>query len=881
MLEKTFNPTDVESKLYPQWEKSGVFSPKLDGSKQPYTIMMPPPNVTGSLHIGHALNHTLQDIIVRYQRMRGRDVLWQPGTDHAGIATQSVVERQMDTEGISRRDLGREKFIERVWKWKEHSGGTIVHQLRRLGISPDWTRERFTMDEGLSKAVRKVFSALYEKGLIFRDKRLVNWDPKLLTALSDLEVENIETKGKMWWIKYPLEAGGHIVIATTRPETMLGDTGVAVHPQDARYKNLIGQTVILPLVDRKIPIIADDHCDPEKGTGVVKITPAHDFNDFEVGKRHDLESIDIFDIHARINENAPKEFQGMERFEARKAILKRLEEEGLLEGEEEVNHSLPHSERSGVIIEPRLTIQWYVDAYTLAQPAIKVVEEGKIKFVPENWANTYFQWLCNIQPWCISRQLWWGHRIPAWYGPDNEIFVAESENEAREKAEKHYGKAVHLTQDEDVLDTWFSSALWPFSTLGWPEQTKELGKCYPGDLLITGHDIIFFWVARMVMMGLKFMEEVPFRTVYITALVRDAKGQKMSKSKGNIVDPLEFMDIYGADALRFSLAALAGPGRSVNFSKEQVEGYRNFATKLWNAARFCEHHQCKLQADFQPDVCQLAINRWIITEVQKLGRHLATQLENYRFDEACAALYQFIWGQFCDWYVEFTKPIFFGDNEKEKAETRAVAAWVLGELLHLLHPFMPFVTEELWQHLSGDGMLISAAWPTYAEKGAKDIFADTQAQEDILWVIQLISEIRALRAEMNVPASAQLPLYCVDSNGKALRKIDAYGSIVEKMARLSSMDVGSEKPAGTLQILVDQDVFLLQVGDVINFSEEKQRITAQLTELEKEITQLDHKLNQPDFVNKAPPEVVEKNQNRLQEAQAKQGKLAQALVRLG
>lgn len=879
MLDKTFNPIDVESKLYPEWEQSGAFTPELKGNKPNYTIMMPPPNVTGSLHVGHALNHSLQDIIVRWQRMRGKDVLWLPGTDHASIATQLLVERQLEKEGGSRKEMGREKFIERVWKWKELYGSTIVSQLRRLGVTPDWTRERFTMDEGLNRAVRKVFMDLYKKGLIYKDKRLVNWDPTLLTSVSDLEVNNVETNGHMWQIRYPLENGGFITIATTRPETLLGDTGIAVNPEDERYNHLIGQFAIVPFVDRKIPIIGDEHSDPEKGTGCVKITPAHDFNDFEVGKRHKLPAIDIFDEYARMNENTPEPFRGKDRFEARKLILQKLEEQGLLVGSEEIVHALPYAERSDVVLEPRLIEQWYVDAYTLAQPAIKAVEDGRIKLVPENWENTYFQWLRNIQPWCISRQLWWGHRIPAWYGPDNQVFVADNEQEANELALQHYGKAVELVQDEDVLDTWFSSALWPFSTLGWPEKTVELEKCYPGDLLITGHDIIFFWVARMIMFGLEFMGDVPFHTVYFTALVRDEKGQKMSKTKGNVIDPLEFMDLYGADALRFALASLAGPGRNINFSRSQVEGYRNFATKLWNAARFCEHHQCAMDVEFKPENCKLAINKWIVAEVQKMGQHVSKQLDNYRFDEACSALYQFIWGQFCDWYVEFTKPIFFGDNETEKAETRAAAAWTLGQLLHLLHPFMPFVTEELWQHFSGGQKLITAPWPAYAAVGAT-LYEDPEAQEGIQWLIKMIQEIRAVRADTNVPGGAHVALYYGEGNELVLQRLQTYLDPLSKMARLSAVETDVAHQAGMVPVLVDQDTFMMKIGDVVDLDAERQKLAARLKDLQKEIAQLDGKLKQPDFVQKAPADVVEKNQTRLSEAQLQREKLESALSRL-
>lgn len=879
MLEKTFNPSAIESKLYPEWEASGVFTPGLKGDKPTFTIMMPPPNVTGSLHMGHALNHTLQDIIVRWKRMAGYDVLWQPGTDHAGIATQMLVERQLSKEGISRKQIGREEFLKHVWKWKEHYGGTIVHQLRRLGISPDWQRERFTMDEGLSRAVKKVFIELYKKKLIFKDHRLVNWDPVLLTSVSDLEVNNVETKGFMWHIRYPLEKGGFITVATTRPETILGDTGIAVNPSDERYKDLIGSYAIVPFVNRKIPIVGDEHSDPEKGTGCVKITPAHDFNDFEVGRRHNLPAIDIFDQHACLNENTPEPFRGLDRFKARELIVQQLETQGLLAATEEHINSLPVSERSEAVIEPRLTDQWYVDAHTMAQPAIRAVEEGRLKLVPEQWENTYFQWLRNIQPWCISRQLWWGHRIPAWYGPDKQVFVADDEQDALLQAQAHYGKPTGLVQDEDVLDTWFSSALWPFSTLGWPDKTIELEKCYPGDLLITGHDIIFFWVARMVMMGEEFMGDIPFKSVYFTAMVRDEKGQKMSKTKGNVVNPLDFMDIYGTDALRFSLAALAGPGRNVNFSQSQMEGYRNFATKLWNSARFCEHHQCKLDPEFQPENCQLALNKWIVAETQKLGQYMTKQLENYRFDEACSALYQFIWGQFCDWYVEFTKPIFFGDNIADQKETRTTAAWTLGQILHLLHPFMPYITEELWQDLSGGQKLITSPWPAYANTKATDLYEDRQAQEGIEWVIKMISQIRTTRAEMNVPGGAQIPLFYTGGNKDISKRLQDYGDMLLKMARLSKIEE-TRHVEGATPVLVDQDTFMLQMGDVVDVAEEKQKLSSKLQAIQKEIVQLEGKLKQPDFVQKAPPAVIEKNQGRLNEAQAQKQKLEEALSRL-
>src|SRR5713101_4291119 len=703
MLDKTYRPASVETRLYEAWERAGAFAADPSSGKLPYTIMMPPPNVTGSLHMGHALTFTLQDILIRFERMRGRDALWQPGTDHAGIATEIVVGNQLAERQINKQDLGREKFVERVWEWKAESGGTITTQLRRLGASADWRRERFTMDAGLSAAVRRVFVALYREGLIYRDKRLVNWDPVMHTVISDLEVESRETKGSLWHIRYPVEdqPGGFLIVATTRPETMLGDTGVAVHPEDPRYAGLVGKQLQLPLVGRLIPVVADDYADPELGSGAVKITPAHDFNDFEVGRRHGLEAINIFDRDAHLNDAVPERYRGLERFAARRQVLADLEAAGLIEKVEDHVLMVPHHDRSGEVIEPWLTDQWFCNAAELAKPAIEAVESGRTKFVPRQWENTFFEWMRNIQPWCISRQLWWGHQIPAWYGPDGKVFVAESEAEAVGDAAAHYGRAVALARDEDVLDTWFSSALWPFSTLGWPDETPELARYYPGDVLVTGFDIIFFWVARMMMQGLHFTGEVPFRTVYIHALVRDARGQKMSKSRGNIIDPLELIDRYGCDALRFTLAALAAPGRDVKLSESRVEGYRNFATKVWNAARYAEMNGCALVADFSPAQCRLTVNRWITAAAADCAAAVTIALEGFRFDEAAHRLYHFVWGTFCDWYLEFTKPILQAEDADARAETQATTAWVLAQTVHLLHPIMPFLTEEVWQQLAG------------------------------------------------------------------------------------------------------------------------------------------------------------------------------------
>ena len=886
MLEKTYNPQDIEQRIYEAWERSGAFKAGDDESKTKpsdnYCIVIPPPNVTGSLHMGHALNNSLQDVLTRFERMRGKNVLWQPGVDHAGIATQMVVERQLAEKGEpGRRDLGRDKFLEKVWAWKEESGGTIVNQLRRLGASCDWSRERFTMDEGLSKAVLKVFVELYNEGLIYKDKRLVNWDPKLLTAISDLEVESRETQGSMWHFKYPIEGqeGKFITVATTRPETMLGDTGVAVHPSDERYKDLVGKQVRLPIADRLIPIVADEYPDPEQGSGAVKMTPAHDFNDFEVGKRQNLEMINIFDQHANLNENVPKAYQGMERFEARKKVIAEMESLGLLEKVEDHTLMVPYGDRSGVVVEPWLTDQWYVNAEVLAKPAIEAVTSGKTKFVPANWDKTYFEWMNNIQPWCISRQLWWGHQIPAWYGPDGEVFVAQTEEEAQAQADKHYGEVQELKRDEDVLDTWFSSALWPFSTLGWPDKTPELARYYPTATLSTAFDIIFFWVARMMMMGLHFMKEVPFDTVYIHALVRDEKGKKMSKSKGNVIDPLPLVDQYGADALRFTMAAMAAQGRDVNMSIPRVEGYRNFATKLWNAARFAEMNGCV--GDLKLDLSKInaTLNRWIVGEIEKTTTTVTTAIENYRFNEAAEGLYHFIWHTYCDWYVELSKPVFNSDDEDLIAETRAVTAWVLDEMMKLLHPFMPFMTEELWQRLGEQGrnretMLIKAGWP------ALEGLRDEAASAEIEWVISLISQIRSARSEMNVPAGAKIPLVLVGASDVSQERAKLYENTLKQMARLDSIAFAHEVPSGSVQVVVGEAVACLQLSGVIDVTQETQRLNKELGKVAGEIKKLSGKLSNEKFLSNAPEEIVTEQKRRLKEEEERAAQLKAALERL-
>jgi len=886
MLEKTFTPAEMEARLYAEWEKRGFFKAGRKPKADPFTIVIPPPNVTGSLHMGHALNNTIQDILCRFERMRGKDVLWQPGTDHAGIATQMVVERLLAQENkTDRRTMGRQAFLKRVWEWKEESGGTIINQLKRLGASCDWSRERFTMDEGLSRAVLKVFVQLYREGLIYKDQRLVNWDPVFQTAISDLEVETRETKGSMWSFAYPLVDGeidgiSEIVISTTRPETMLGDGAVAVHPSDERYKNLIGKLVRLPIAERLIPIIADEYPDPEFGTGAVKITGAHDFNDFEVARRHDIPLIKLMDGQARMistpENHVPERYNGKDRFLARKMVLEEIEALGFYRGKEDKVIAQPFGDRSNVVIEPMLTEQWYVNAAELAKPAIKMVEQGDTAFIPKNWDKTYFEWMHNIQPWCISRQLWWGHQIPAWYAPDGMVFVAESEAEAKADAAKHFGHEVELRRDEDVLDTWFSSALWPFSTLGWPDQTPELKRHYKTDVLVTGFDIIFFWVARMMMMGLHFMKEVPFHTVYIHALVRDEKGQKMSKSKGNVIDPLELIDAYGADALRFTLAAMAAQGRDIKLAKSRVEGYRNFGTKLWNAARFAEMNGVKRDETYDPLASRVTVNRWIAGEAARTERAVKQALQDYKFNEAAAVLYQFVWNVFCDWYLELIKPILLGSDEAAKAETRATAAWVMDQILLLLHPFMPFVTEELWQQTAErKTWLIDSQWPAYKGLG------DPDADAEIEWVIRFISDVRSVRAEMNVPAGAKISAVIVSANAETRRRAAAWENEIMRLARLSAITFEDQVPKASAQIVLGEATVALPLEGVIDFAAERARLSKELEKIAKDMAGIDGRLNNPSFVAKAPPEVLEESRERKAELEARKAKVNEALGRLG
>ncbi|WP_394694243.1 valine--tRNA ligase [Hyphobacterium sp.] len=953
MLDKTFDTKAAEPRLYAEWEEAGTFQPKDDPNAETFSIVIPPPNVTGSLHIGHALNNTLQDVLVRYHRMLGKAVLWQPGTDHAGIATQMVVERQLAAEGnISRRDMGREAFIERIWEWKAESGGTILNQLRRLGASCDWSRERFTMDEGLSKAVLKVFVELYNQDLIYRGKRLVNWDPHFQTAISDLEVENKEVDGHFWRFRYPLADGStyefpiafdedgkatewetrdYIVVATTRPETVLGDTGVAVHPDDERYAGLVGKTIRLPIADVEIPIVADEHADPEQGSGAVKITPAHDFNDYEVGQRHQLPLINIFDREARylkdigsMDEVAvgamriPQEWRGLDRFEAREKLVQRMDELGLLDGIEDKKVQQPFGDRSGVVVEPFLTDQWFVKADVLAKDAVAAVEDGRTTFHPKNWEKTYFEWMRNIQPWCISRQLWWGHRIPAWYGfrraqeghfitSSVEIFVAQSEEEAVAEANKHFGGGVVIAsdradaiklnksadgepinaiwQDEDVLDTWFSSGLWPFSTLGWPEQTKELERFYPTSVLVTAFDIIFFWVARMMMQGMKFMRDendqpvVPFKDVYIHALVRDEHGAKMSKSKGNVIDPLELVDEFGADAVRFTLAALAAQGRDIRMSKDRVEGYRNFGTKLWNAARFCLMNDCLPDPDFDPKAVKQTVNQWLLGEAEVAAKAVATGLETYRFNEAASAAYRFVWNVFCDWHLEFAKPLFNGEDEAAKAETRATTAYVLEVALKLLHPFMPFITEELWAKTAGDKgrdtLLIVAGWPQL------DGLTNAAAQDEMNWLVSLITEIRKLRSEMNIPAKAKPAGLAVGASRDLAERLERHSSLICQLARLESIGPAAEAPDGSAQIVVADTTYALPLEGVIDFDAERVRLDKEIANTTGEITRLEKKLGNERFVANAPAAVVEAERAKMADYAAQKAALEEARARLG
>ncbi len=942
-LAKTFDPAAIEARWYDHWETSGQFRPDRPHA-EPWTIVNPPPNVTGSLHIGHALDNTLQDILTRHARLKGKDALWVVGTDHAGIATQMVVERQMALKQQKRTDFTREEFVAKVWDWKAESGGEITRQLRRLGCSMDWANERFTMDEGFSKAVLKVFVDLHRQGLLYRDKRLVNWDPGLGTAISDLEVETREIKGQFWHLRYPLVDGsGFIEVATTRPETMLADMAVAVNPEDARYTALVGQQVRLPITGRLIPIVADEHADPELGSGAVKITPGHDFNDFEVGRRAGItarDMLNMLDAKARVVQTSdgliPADLLGLTTAEARKAVVARLKAEGFLiphvdkEGEEHDSEprtiQTPYGDRSGVVIEPWLTDQWYVDAATLAKPAIEAVRSDAIRIVPKTWEKTFFNWMENIQPWCVSRQLWWGHRIPAWFGPAKDVdgrlaqrpvvstgltheaftvtyereqaFVGIDQAEALEQARQFYGAEkeivfaddvttaqtadnIVLRQDKDVLDTWFSSALWPFATMGWPENNDlTLGGRYPNDVLISGFDILFFWNARMMMQGIHFMKDVPFRTLYLHGLVRAADGAKMSKSKGNTVDPLGLIDRYGADALRFFMAAMESQGRDIKMDEKRVEGYRNFATKLWNASRFCQANGIGGSTTLEPPAAALAVNKWIIAETVKTVQAVDLALADYRFDGAANAIYQFVWSRFCDWYLELIKPVSVGDERGTiDPESKAVAGWVLDQILVLLHPFMPFITEELWHAMAPEGAprahdLIVAQWPMADARSL-----DPAAEQEIDWLIRLVGEIRAARTELNVPPGARLSLYVRDAGAQTTERLARQSAVLARLARVDRTD--GDATGGAAQVVVDEATFVLPLEGVIDLAAERTRLTKAIAAAEKERDALAGRLGNPSFVERAKPEAVEKAKADHADKAAEAERLSAALARLG
>jgi valyl-tRNA synthetase len=906
MLESHFSAQAAEPRLYAAWEQSGAFKPKADPDAETFSIVIPPPNVTGSLHIGHALNCTLQDILCRFERLRGKSVLWQPGLDHAGIATQMVVERQMAQSGTNenRRTLGREKFLERVWSWKAESGGTITTQLKRLGASCDWSRERFTMDNGLSAAVRKVFVQLHKEGLIYRDKRLVNWDPHFETAVSDLEVVNEERAGHFWHFKYPLENGetyqfpiafdedgeptefetrDYISIATTRPETMLGDGAVAVHPSDKRYASIVGKRCLLPLADRLIPIIADEYPDPDFGSGAVKITGAHDFNDYKVARRHNIEMFILLDTKGRMldADYIPEAYRGLDRFEARKQVVSDIDARGLMLKVEDKLITQPLGERSDVVIEPMLTDQWYVDAAKLAVNALKAVESGETKFVPESWTATYYQWMRNIEPWCVSRQLWWGHRIPAWYDEEGQIFVEETEAEAHAAAKAKHGRDVTLIQDEDVLDTWFSSGLWPFSTLGWPEDTAEMSRFYPTSTLVTMFDIIFFWVARMMMFGCHFTGKAPFSTVVIHSRVVDEHGKKMSKSKGNIIDPTVLIDTYGADALRFTLAIAAGPGRDIRMSDKRVEGYRNFGTKLWNAARFAQMNECSLWEAFEPSAVKHTLNRWIVSELTKTAHGVESALSAHRFDEAAQTSYAFVWGVFCDLYLELVKPLLNGEDEEAKSETRRTVAWVLDQILKILHPFMPFVTEELWDKTAEFGpkrmgLLINEAWPKLDVS-----LIDEAAAAEVGWVVDLVTGLRSLRSETNVPAGAKVPALLIGASKETALRLERYQAEIDRLARLDYSVVADAAPAGSVTFVLGEAIVAIPLAGVMDIGAEKARLSKEIARCTKEIETVSRKLDNPGFVAKAPAEVIDEQSERRAAYEAEKQKYEAALTRLG
>ena len=875
MLEKYYQPSLVEDKIYKTWENDGDFKP-LESSSDAYSIVIPPPNVTGTLHMGHALNNTLQDILVRFYRMQGKSVLWQPGTDHAGIATEMVVERELKKRDINKKDLSREQFIEHVWEWKNQSGNEIINQLKRLGCSCDWSRERFTLDEGLSKAVRFVFVKLYNDKLIYKDKRLSNWDPKLKTTISDLEVIQKEVKGSLWYIDYKLENEDKVItIATTRPETMLGDTAIAVHPEDERFKDFVGKYAYIPIINKKIIIIADEYVKVDQGSGAVKITPAHDFNDYEIGKRHNLEVINIFNENAELNENCPIEYQNLDRFKAREKIVNELETIGVLNKVEENIHTVPYGDRSGEVVEPWLTDQWFVNAKKLSLNAIDKVKTKETIFVPQNWEKTYFDWMENIQPWCISRQLIWGHQIPAWYGPDGEIFVAENSDDAHKIARERYKKDVKLVQDEDVLDTWFSSALWPFSTLGWPDETPEFEKFYPTSTLVTGFDIIFFWVARMMMMGLYFTNKVPFSEVYVHALVRDEKGQKMSKSKGNVIDPLILMDEFGADSLRMTLCSMAAQGRDIKLSKQRVEGYRNFITKIWNAVKLCEMNEC-LYVDFEIKNTQNIFNLWILNELEICRKKTEQSIKDYKFNEAANALYKFTWSIFCDWYLEITKIIYSSNDKIIINETKQITSLVLSKILVMLHPIMPFFTEHVWDQATnilekGSQRISRSQWP-------QKLDFESNNSEKVNLFINLISSIRSTRAELNVPAKSKVKISYSNVSSDLEEIIEKNKEIIISLTRSGSFEKEEfSKDEGMVQVIFNDGLIYLSLKGIIDFEEEKRRLQKNLKKTELELTKIHSKLNDKNFINNAPEEIILEQKEREKEYQLSKDKITKTI----
>jgi len=843
---------DVEDKIYSYWEKNNLFKP-IKNKKQ-FSVVIPPPNVTGSLHMGHALNNSIQDLLVRYHRMNNYETLWQPGTDHAGIATQALVEKKLTIEGINKNDIGREKFIEKVWLWKEQYGDIIINQLKKLGCSCDWSRNAFTMDENLSKSVLKVFVELHKKGLIYKAEKLVNWDTVLKTAISDLEVDQREVNSKIYYIQYPIDGSSDfITIATTRPETMLGDTAIAVNPKDDRFKKLVGKTVTIPIVGRKIKIIEDDYADPELGTGALKITPAHDFNDYEVGQRNDLEIINIFTEGGKINQNAPKDYIGLDRFEARKRIIKELKEKEFFVKEENIKNKVPYGDRSNSIIEPFLTEQWFVDAKKLSVKAKDIVNAKKINFFPANWSKTYFQWMNNIEPWCISRQLWWGHQIPAWYGPDKKIFVAINEEEAKAQAKKHYNKDVDLIRDPDVLDTWFSSGLWPFATLGWPDNKEYVDKFYPTSVLVTGFDIIFFWVARMIMFGMEFLDKEPFKDIYVHALVKDEKGQKMSKSKGNVINPLDLIEKYSADALRFTLLSMASPGTDVKLSEDRVKGYRNFLNKLWNANNFLITNNCDFtKIDKIPNLT-ININKWIYSELLEAKDKIEKSLKDYRFDEAAKNAYQFAWHSYCDWYLELSKTILFSEEEIAKDEVRKVSAYIFKQILILLHPFIPFITEEIWLRNkfdnSGKDFLMLANWPI----GNLDKDSSTNQVEKI---ISIISELRSFKNELSVSPGSFIDISIEGISKNKQSFFIENETILKKLGRISNLiDKDLTKPAATL--VVSGDMFKIYFAEDVDLELIKESLKTRQNKYQDEMNKISLRLDNKGFVDRAPKDIVE------------------------